>query len=137
MHTKHNHQRQQVFKCSECEAEFKYNGHLKRHKTSKHKIDEDKHMYPGDEQAIEFSCNTCHKEFGRKDLLMKHLATHQLKEKLSCLHCGKLFGRKDNLKVHIKFQHAYPEICYSCKLCGKKFQRKSNLKRHMLSLHNM
>ena len=135
MHTKYSHANHHLLKCSECGNEYKHKGHLKRHKIRIHKLNEDKHINIGDETSETFSCNTCKKEFGRKDLLTKHLTTHQLKEKHSCIQCGKAYGRKDNLKEHIKLQHVNPEVCYSCNLCGEKFKRKFNLRRHTLTLH--
>ena len=138
MHTKYNHGVNCPFKCEECGAQYIYKGDLKRHKTTAHEVIEDKYTFPGDEGNKTFSCQTCSKVFKRKDLLKKHLVTHnQTKEKISCELCGKKYGRKDHLKDHIKLIHLNTEISYSCELCGKKFNKKSNLERHMTVLHNL
>ena len=136
MHTKYKDASNHLLESSDCGKTFKYKGNLKRHKIQIHKLNEDKHINIGNATSATFSCNTCKKDFGRKDLLTKHVATHQLKEKHSCIHCGKMYSRKDNMKEHIKLQHVNPEVFYTCELCGKKFRRQFNLRRHMLSLHN-
>lgn len=54
-----------------------------------------------------FVCSICHKKFGRKDNLERHLVRHQSGSSYECPYCGKVFNRPDSLNR--RRQHHYTQ----------------------------
>ena len=123
------HQHKQVthkpdmYLCDICKDVFKSVRNLKLHLIMKHKVKEEKHYPPIDDNDIE----TC------------------LRNSRTCTECGKVFSHRFNLKQHIRFSFCGKKkrkneeagSYFKCRECGKKFQRKTQLKRHIVFSHLM
>ena len=136
-HVKTFHKDDCPFQCEDCGKRYKYHGALKRHRQSVHERTGENSIVISFGQQKQHNCSICSKVFKRKDLLNKHLVTHdKSKEKFSCEECGKLYGRRDNLLEHRKHHHPNFEKNHICPLCGKQFSNKFNLKTHQSSVHD-
>ena len=85
-----------------------------------------------------FVCETCGKEFSRRDYLKAHIMNiHEHPRK--CKVCDETFMTAKTLRSHISDMH--PERVhevlkkYTCDLCGQQFTRPSYLKKHIEVTH--
>ena len=84
----------QSFQCEICQASFKYEQGLKRHKLSVHDG-----MKP-------FKCEICSISFTQKPSLKVHMkSVHEGKKPFKCDICDTKFARKSTLKNHITSVH--------------------------------
>lgn len=73
-------------------------------------------------------CGFCSKRFQRKNIFLRHLATHTGEKPFACGDCGKRFSQNAHRKVHQRIHR--DEKMFACDVCGKKFTVNSNLKTH-------
>ena len=79
--------------------------------------------------AQKLYCKICHKVFGTKSLLYKHLRGHTSDEKpYKCQECGQGFTLSSNLRQHRIIHRGYKP--FQCEFCGKKFMRSNVYKQH-------
>ena len=83
----------------------------------KHDIQLVKHL-----ETCDSSCSDCGKQFGRKDVLIRHRKSMHV-----CTQCDQKFCTTRVLKKHIQSNH----VIISCKVCGETFSRKSSLEAHI------
>ena len=82
------------FKCSLCDAEYTFEGNLKKHIKSVH--DENK----------PFKCVQCPSKFAMLSGLNRHFeAVHEKKRPFQCTHCERCFYEKNKLKKHMESVH--------------------------------
>ena len=82
-----------------------------------------------------FQCEICHKYFGSKNILGKHIKGVHLRVKnFHCQICEISFVRNDELKSHVRKKHPkdgeVPEKFY-CDQCAKQFTEKKSLNYHI------
>jgi len=81
------------FSCEECDRQFKYKDHLKRHFTSIHK-------------GTRIPCDLCNKQFSRNSHLKVHKSSAHEGLRYSCQLCDYNATTKDNLTRHnFKYHH--------------------------------
>ena len=81
-----------------------------------------------------YKCDTCGKEYLRRDNLKRHWFTHGAPTESLCLVCGEKFSRTDSLKRHYLKRHSLIDDLRKlvvCHVCGKTFHRTDLLKQHM------
>lgn len=49
-----------------------------------------------------FKCPRCHKSFGRKDKMIRHMRIHDINKSFTCNVCDATFNRRDSLQQHSK-----------------------------------
>uniref|UniRef100_A0A0P4W0T3 C2H2-type domain-containing protein n=1 Tax=Scylla olivacea TaxID=85551 RepID=A0A0P4W0T3_SCYOL len=103
--------------CSVCGTQLANRQSLTTHLRSVH----------GQSNGKVLNCETCGKEFHRRDLLHQHQAVHG-PPSLPCPTCHKLFKTPKSLEVHSLIHLNIKR--FSCKYCNKKFHQKVNLIRH-------
>ena len=106
-----------VYKCQECEKEFKRPSSLSTHKLihSDHKP---------------YACSFCGKKFLRKSDMKKHTLMHTGVKPFKCKHCGKVFSQSSNMLTHMRRHTGIKP--FPCKVCGRRFYRKVDVRRHTL-----
>lgn len=75
-----------------------------------------------------FTCQTCHRSFGYKHVLINHERTHTGEKPFVCGTCDKRFTRDHHLKTHMRLHTG--EKPYQCKYCDRRFVQVANLRRH-------
>lgn len=92
-------------------------------------------------------CETCGKQFARKDTLNWHVKTIHLgmkrprndtgpaPRKFACDKCGKTFKRRQHLDDHIGVNHQTEDLKYKCTRCPKTFIRPHILEYHTNKIH--
>jgi len=95
------HDNDHPFQCADCEKRYKSASGLTEHFILCHR------------EGNAFPCKQCHKIFGRKDKLEKHLRVHNQRGHL-----------RAPLNVHKE------ERPLQCNVCGKRFKFKRSLKKH-------
>ena len=87
----------------------------------------------------EFICESCSKNFNRKNALTAHInKVHERRTDNMCDSCGKNFSSFHSLKHHVKKVHENVKIkkILECEKCpGKNFETKTDLGRHMRQVH--
>uniref|UniRef100_A0A183C865 Zinc finger, C2H2 type n=1 Tax=Globodera pallida TaxID=36090 RepID=A0A183C865_GLOPA len=97
--------------------------------TAKDREDNDKRK----EEDKQFICNVCNKDFGRADMLTRHLRCHTGEKPFGCGLCGRFFSRADHLQSH-KLTHSN-EKPYQCAMCPYAARRCDVLTRHLRIIH--
>ena len=115
----------EVFVCEFCNKIFLYSYSLKRHLGARH----------GKDQK-QFSCDVCHKQFNRKDVLNTHKKTihdgnREPRRSFPCQFCKKSFVHEESWRRHHQLHIDKQE--YPCEHCGKKFKNKHYLNDHKKS----
>ncbi|CAD6208714.1 GSCOCG00003521001-RA-CDS [Cotesia congregata] len=136
-----------LFKCNQCDREFKNLLKLKRHEKAHDvkyectvencKMIFDTYMefrQHAKTHPKEHTCDKCNKKFLLKQELNKHLKTHEGKL-LSCPYedCHKTYALLNQLKVHIKAKHK--NLKFECDLCKVTFPYKISLRKHIQRVH--
>ena len=148
------HEKVKNVKCTYCEKTFPTRRYMKSHERIKHLKDE------------QFSCETCPKYFSTKNCLKKHIKNvhAKIKIRLPCDTCGKDYNKRD-LRAHIKITHEKKEfkceLCdkefalkrilerhvenvhtkikdsvkFNCGICNKQYTLKDNLAAHVARIH--
>ena len=92
-------------------------------------------------------CDECHKTFGAKKDLVKHIKSFHEKEEHKCELCHKTFNRKDSLRRHqvtcngrsakhsILKKPAQSQERFECGECQKTYGLKKHLVRHIKAAH--
>ena len=115
--------KKKLYKCSDCEKQFKNACDLKRHLVvhSKEK---------------NFLCEHCNTTFTMKQNLLRHIQMQHNEEALErykCQYCGNDFKDKSSLKTHeSKHFEAKP---HQCPNCGVKYSSKPCLLNHIAVVH--
>ena len=76
-----------------------------------------------------FKCDTCGKEFKRRDNLKRHCLVHARPKESVCHVCGEQFSRQDSLKRHMLIHNMSKQVV--CHVCGNEYHRADELKQHM------
>jgi len=122
VHTlKDDSKEQVIYKCDECEKEFKKKKDLRGHKYAAHKIDVK-------------MCEFCFNEYKNQTALKQHLRlVHGPEQQVSCEICFKTFKNITRLKHHHIDVHRIENS--ACPDCGKSFKNKFLMKKHLRYLH--
>ena len=111
--------------CSKCLKRFYSNRNLREHKDRVH----------NENRVDRFECDTCHRRFGHKSDMKRHVRTVHLKERrFFCGDCGQAFGRSDARDAHVRMMHDNIRSA-ACFHCGKTFCKDSDLMRHTRRVH--
>ena len=108
------------YKCPNCQKEFKYPSHLKRHIKS-----------------CKFRCKLCPKKYSHKSHVDRHMKTVHERERFQCDVCPKEYVDKRSLEHHMKVVHEKIPPIFECSLCVKNFSLKDTLSKHMKKNHSM
>ncbi len=76
-----------------------------------------------------YQCNICQRRFGYKHILMEHQNLHFGNRPYACNMCDKKFAARSNLIQH-RMVHKRP---FNCTMCSKRFDREDQLKKHMFA----
>uniref|UniRef100_A0A914IDN2 C2H2-type domain-containing protein n=1 Tax=Globodera rostochiensis TaxID=31243 RepID=A0A914IDN2_GLORO len=87
------------------------------------------------EEAEQFICSVCNKDFGRIDMLSRHRRCHTGEKPYGCDWCGRFFARADHLQMH-KLTHTNKKP-YLCAVCPYATRRCDVLKRHLGTRHQI
>ena len=100
----------------------------------------------GATETTELECKKCRKEFKRRDLLKRHMLSHN-SISFACSHCSEEFSDNGNLAKHMVGAHGlnteipktedtyHLGVRYGCDQCTKVFSRKDKLHSHFLKWH--
>ena len=82
-----------------------------------------------------FTCDTCKKQFGRRNSLDIHVRTvHENDKPHKCDQCEKSFGENSVSQTHMKIVHENIKP-FKCDTCSKAFGTKGGLIRHNNEIH--
>ena len=76
-----------------------------------------------------YECSVCHRRFGYKHILSEHMNLHSGHRPYECTMCDKKFAARSNLIQH-RSVHKRP---YQCSKCNKRFDKEDQLKKHMFT----
>lgn len=149
-HIRTVHNIENVFRCTECRATFKYQRNLDTHRLKhtdqsgerKYLICEycqkgfpkkgnlRKHMivHIPKPYRVQYTCHICAMTFDRQNNLIRHVNNHDPTKHATCQFCKKTFRKEymsDHLKTHTN------ERPYQCSVCGKTFNISRGLEMHM------
>ena len=83
---------------------------------------------------MQFRCKICKKEFGKKNILRRHLREkHYCGRILQCNLCNTSFARKERLIRHLKSIHK--DLKFKCNECHEKFIERCSYNSHMTKKH--
>ncbi|KAG4073248.1 hypothetical protein HA402_008594 [Bradysia odoriphaga] len=80
-----------------------------------------------------FECTICHEKFTRMENRTRHMAIHTGERRFNCDVCGKGFSQLNRLNVHQRIHSG--ERPFQCEVCGKAFGRIDHKNSHMKT-HN-
>jgi len=89
-------------------------------------------------KELNFKCEVCPKEFGRRDGLARHMRVHTKELKYVCEFCSRPFSQSSNLVKHRRIKHmdrpkeAYK---YECEVCLGRFFGKTEMLKHIKMVH--
>ena len=91
-------------------------------------------------QCTELMCDTCKKQYTRKQDLQRHIASvHEGLKPFSCQSCDSKFPNNQNLKKHIATVHEGKKPfnwgSFKCQTCDSSFANNRNLKNHISVVH--
>ena len=86
------------------------------------------------EMALVAKCHICKKQVDQYQLKI-HEKVHLTEKNHVCDTCGKEFSKKDHLTKHKKEVHDRSRIIFQCNICNKAFKRYAHLKSHYDMLH--
>ncbi|XP_064414185.1 zinc finger protein 239-like [Latimeria chalumnae] len=109
------HNREELYICSDCGRSFKVMSVLRAHQQN----------HKGEKL---YSCTECGKSFSTSSDFNRHKKTHTGEKPYNCTECGKNFTRLSSLKTHQRIHIG--EKSYMCTECGKGFTHLRNLKKH-------
>lgn len=124
------------FNCTKCEINFETEDKLDAHIQSSHTTNA---IVTSDvsknDTKNSFECPECHKVFGERKILKRHLKIHSPIKPFRCSECDMSFAESSNLSKHLK-KHTgelrnvigKPNLC---SVCGKGFKWASSLSKHM------
>lgn len=117
--------------CSYCEQKFRsifmYKGHLaKFHPDMKNDIEQKTNIRL-------YECDMCHKMYGDKDDLTRHIYIHKNLKPFNCQYCGKSFNDKSNMRQHEKIHTGVKH--HFCEVCKKGFIHRRDLRNHLITNH--
>ena len=96
--------------------------------------------------STELSCKKCRKDFKRRDLLKRHMLSHN-SISFACCHCSEEFSDNGNLAKHMVGTHGLKTeiptsedtyhlgVKFGCDQCTKIFSRKDKLSAHLMKWH--
>lgn len=147
-----NHLKVKMFKCGECDREFRHARHLGEHIRQKHHSnflqgnsnDATDHKptsasrsksknEPYDGADAKFECSICHTKFKRRSNLKTVAGSHNGSNSNCCNVCYKELSKRSlninsmKLPGDDKNQHQHP-----CAMCGERFTSVDRLRRHMV-----
>ncbi len=111
------HTGERPFGCEHCDMKFTCSSSKKAHMRAMHNVDD------------KFRCPECHKQFGKKSYLTKHMYQHTGERPVSCPMCDRRFTCKEVMERHLLIHTG--EKPHGCTFCGKSFRQKSVLQTHM------
>ncbi|CAH0578142.1 unnamed protein product [Chrysodeixis includens] len=127
------------FKCTTCGLRFAFEISLNKHILRYHEGQSVSVQFIDSKTKLEktqYQCDTCGRNFYKRELLIKHTKIHTPLEKFyECDVCQKKFHRRDNLRSHkrvheVQENKSQPGNCL-CLYCGRSFSNSSNLIVHM------
>ena len=126
IHKKHNHNDNVPFKkCTECEYTSVWQSNIKRHFKQVH------------QNAREFQCEICGKNFSAKRNYQSHqLTVHNIGHRFEaqkCTYCEYETINKHLLKRHIRSKHEDKPT--KCELCDSVLKNSETLKNHVRLMH--
>ncbi|XP_063630496.1 zinc finger protein 420-like isoform X2 [Cydia splendana] len=120
MRTQHD---ARVYICRTCDKVLRrrdhYIAHVAQH--TKESSSQDKSRF--------HECDTCHKKYSSKTLLMEHMNLHNGQRPYTCHICHKSFASKYTHQSHLKTHLDRPRP-FKCESCGKCFFTLQNLNQH-------
>ncbi|XP_039764010.1 zinc finger protein 2 homolog isoform X2 [Pararge aegeria] len=127
---------ERLFACPSCELRFTHEVTLNKHILRVHTGQSVSLQFLDRERGSQnYKCETCSRPFTRKDLLERHMRSHNTGEKIfECDICKKKFTRRENLRAHLRTHEGkkYAEGTASlCLYCGRSFTNSSNYIVHM------
>lgn len=112
-------QRDEVYKCADCNAMYVWKSSLEAHILRKH-------LTHGKKKCI---CPTCKKIFYGRHALVRHINNTHTAKAFKCKLCAKYFTRRHLLQDHLEIVHLNIHK-YKCHICNKGFKRGYYLKLH-------
>ncbi|GFS15979.1 zinc finger protein 729 [Elysia marginata] len=107
------------FYCDLCPFSTKISANLKKHKLSRHPLEED----------FKFQCPDCPKKFALKRNLKSHQqAKHTAQKKYKCDQCDFATNYRDSIRIHANKHNG---IIFLCSKCGNSYPDEARLKCHM------
>jgi len=89
-------------------------------------------------KELNFKCEVCPKQFGRRDGLARHMRVHTKELKYVCEFCSRRFSQSSNLIKHRRIKHmGRPKEAYKyeCEVCMGRFFGKTEMLKHIKIVH--
>ena len=129
--TAYGNNRKKKYKCSNCDANFRQSGSLKKHEYEVHKLVTQGTCVPDGKK-----CSICNKAFSNRSILKLHITSVHKKTPHKCIHCNASFAQKQQMEEHIAEVHEKNKPL-QCSMCDTRFsgERMENLKNHIATVH--